>query len=167
MADKTRTVRGTLNAVDPGVIVAAANYSALDVFSNHATTGTHWVFANPGRNEGGAGIIRHATIIANAPAMVAKVRLWLFNAAPTTTVKNDNVAFDLKAADRAKVIGYFDFPALVDVGDVAYAQNSAINLPFKLADGSTSLYGITQFIDAEVNEVAGMTVGIELGIEID
>lgn len=167
MADRTRTIRGTLAGVDPGVIPAAANYTALDVFSNNATTGTHWVFANPGRNEGGAGIIRHATVTASAAAMVAKIRLWLFNAAPSASMLNDNVAFDLKAADRAKVIGYFDFPALVDVGDVAYAQNSAINLPFQLAAGSTTLYGITQFIDAEANEAASMTVALSLGIEID
>ena len=83
------------------------------------------------------------------------------NAAPTTSEMDDNAAFNITVVDKTKLIGYIDFPAMVDQGDIGYAQNLDVRLGYKCV-GTANLYGILQILDAETNESAAMTVTIEL-----
>lgn len=162
---KTLTIQATLNALAPA-IAAAGNYAALDVFSNDATAdaGDPFVFAGAARVDGGGGWITRLILTCSATGLLARTRIWFFNAAPTTTEMDDNAAFNITVADRSKVIGYLDLPALADVGDIAYAQNITDRLQFDLPSG-TSLYAIGQFIDAETNEAAAMTMTLEISVE--
>ena len=72
------------------------------------------------------------------PAGMGGFKLYLFDAAPTAIA--DNAAFNLIAADRAKLVGVIQIATPVDVGDTLWSQNDNINLNGKLV--TTSLYGV-------------------------
>ena len=160
-----KRIRGTLNSVSPGVIAAAGNYAALDVISHSATVGVAWVFDAVARGNGLGGYIVGATIASDSAAMVARTRLYLFDANPSGCNFNDNVANSIVIADQAKLLGYIDFPALVDIGTICAAQNITDRLCFKCASGDDAIYGILVFLDAETNETASMTVDIHLHVD--
>lgn len=67
-------------------------------------------------------------------------RLHLYSAAPTAIL--DNAAWDLPSGDRAAYLGYIELGAPVDLGSTLFVQQSSLNKVVKLADGSTSLFGL-------------------------
>ena len=157
-------VQGRLAGMTLPPIPAAGNYAALDVISDSTSAGSLWHFPNCARQNGGGGYIKKLIATASAASMVTRLRLWLFHTGPSASAKEDNAAFDLKAADRQKVTGYLDTTALADVGDVAMGQNFADTLEFVCASDSRDLFGILVAVDAETNEAANMTISLELGI---
>ena len=163
-------IAGTVNGAN--TIEAAGDYAALDVFSQavSAGTGVSWLFSSIARETGGSGTITRALIMSTAETMTARVRLWLFNAAPTTaTEMDDNAAFLLDEDDYTKLVGWIDFPSFERAGaagEVAVALNDTVRLAFKCA-ADANLRGITHFLDAEANEAAGMTVHIRLQATLD
>ena len=162
-------VLGTLSSATAGVIAAAGDYAALDVMSNSATAaaGVAWNFNNIGKTEGASGWIVGLKATASAASMTTRLRLWLFHTTPTASELDDNAAFSLDADDRTKTVGYITLPALVDHGEVAYAQDFDIRVPFFCAVNDRDLYGILQTVDAETNEAASMTVTLELSVVQD
>jgi hypothetical protein len=156
-------ITGTIDGTN--IIAAAGNYAAGDVVSNDADAGEGdpWIFTGIARESGGSGTITKATLECSEDSVVARVRLWLFNAVPTTTEMDDNEAFNYDADDAGKFIGWITFPALVDAGEVsvAFTKDGDLPLPFKCV-GSANLWGITQFLDAETNETASMTFRLKL-----
>lgn len=164
VGSNTAFVRATLNAVSPGVIAAAGDYGALDVLSQSASNGVgvHWVLPSIARVSGYGGVIKRIIATLSVAAVTAQLRLHFFNAAPTTTEKDDNAAFLLDADDRAKYLGYIDLPALATSGssEVSFAQIST-EFAFKCV-GTTDLYFIVQTIGAFTNETAGMTLDFQV-----
>ena len=154
-------VQGTVAGAT--AIAAAGDYAANDILSDSTSAGVSWLFSNLARISGGSGIVTRAVVTCSVEAFAPRLRLWLFNTTPTTTSLNDNVAFSLDADDRTKVIGYLDFPAMADAGEVSYAQNVDVRLALK-AVGSAHIYGVLQTLDAITNESAGMTITLELHI---
>lgn len=77
--------------------------------------------------------------VAAVPAGMTTFRLHLYDASPTAIL--DNAAWDLPAGDRTAYLGYIDLAQMADVGSTLYVQNDQVNKQFKLASGSTSLYG--------------------------
>lgn len=77
--------------------------------------------------------------VAAVPSGMTSFRLHLYDAPPTAIL--DNAAWDLPAGDRTAYLGYIDIGTIVDVGSTLYVQADQINKQFKLAAGSTSLYG--------------------------
>lgn len=155
-------VQGTCDGAN--ALAAAGDYAANDVLSNDAGAGAGdpWLFTGLARVSGGSGIISRAVITTNVEAFAARLRLWLFNAAPSAaTEQDDNAAFLLDADDKTKLIGYIDFDASADAGEVSVTQNLDVRMAFK-AVGSANIYGILQTLDAITNETAGMLVTIEL-----
>lgn len=163
------SVRATLNAVSPGVIAAAGDYAANDVLSQSATNdaGVHWVFANAARVAGGSGWITKVRATCSVDALTPRLRIWLFDADPATSEKDDNAAFNLTAADRAKWIGCVDLPALSDAGAISVTQNTTERFRFVCASGSRDLLAIVQTLDAITNESASMTLDIHATIDQD
>lgn len=161
-----QTIQATLNALAP-VIAAAGDYTAGDVLSDAVTdtTGHPFVFAGAARTAGGGGWIVRLMLTLSVDAAVPRTRWWFFNAAPTTTEQDDNAAFDLTVADRTKLVGYIDLPALADAGHVAVAQNISDKLAYRCAGSGTSLFSICQTLDAFTNEAAGMTATVEIQVE--
>jgi hypothetical protein len=74
------------------------------------------------------------------PTGMTTMRLALYDAAPAAIL--DNAAFDLAAADRAKFLGFVDLGTVVDEGSTLFVQTDSLSKQVKLADGSTSLFGV-------------------------
>lgn len=152
-------IQGTVGGAT--TIAAAGDYAANDIISNDAAAGVAWLFTGLARVSGGTGTVYRANITGSVDALVPRLRLWLFNSDPSNSTRNDNAAFSIDAADRTKIIGYIDFPAMADAGGISYTQNITDRLGFA-ASGSANVYGILQTLDAFTNESAGMTVTIGL-----
>ncbi len=102
-------------------------------------------FTNIGPS-GGFIRIRGTRLRIDAAAIISgftTMRLHLFDAAPDAIA--DNAAWDLSSAgDRGKYKGYLDLGTAVDLGSTLYVEvnGSALDKLIKLADGSTSLFGV-------------------------
>jgi len=155
------SIEGTVAGAN--TIAAAGDYAAGDVLSDSTSAGVAWRFVNAARVSGGAGIVFNAEINCSVDALVPRFRLWLFNSDPSNSVRNDNAAKSIVAADRAKIIGFIDFPAMIDIGTVSFAQNTESRVGFT-ASGSADIWGILETLDAFTNESASMTINIRLQI---
>lgn len=160
MADVSIGVLGTVGGAN--TIAAAGDYAANDVVSNNATTGSAWLFPNLARSPGGSGLIISAVITGSVEGLVPRMRLWLFDSNPSGSELRDNVARSIVVADRSKLLGKIDFPAMADIGTVSEADNSDIRLSYTAAAGSQDIYGILETLDAFTNESASMTITIRL-----
>ncbi len=154
------TVSGTQVTISVTKAVAAAgNYDAEDVISEHATTGTSWLFAAIARANGASGLIIKAQLICETTALTPRCTLFLFTAAPTSML-NDNVANTaLLHADLANYVGKIDFPAMEDLGgdsEAVATPSTTGNLPlsFTCAAGADDLYGVLVTRDAITGETA-------------
>ena len=122
-------------------------YSVQDVVSNSTTTPTILTFANCFLEPGGHADIVKARVFTNsATAMLgAVIRLHLYHTAPDAVA--DNAQFPLLWANRARRVGFIDFPALATAGtgsDAASALWGTETLPLRVnaAAGSKSLFAI-------------------------
>jgi hypothetical protein len=140
-------------------VAAAGNYSAEDVISEHATTGTAWIFTDIARQEGASGYITRAQALCETTGQVQRLTLYVFKALPTC-VLNDNVASTcVLHADAGNYIGRIDFPALEDLGgdsEAVCTPSTTGNLPlaFTCAATSRTLWGVLVTRDAFTNETA-------------
>lgn len=161
-------VQKTAACDSANLLAAAGDYAANDVLSNDATNGAGdpWIFSNAGRIASGSGVILGADIKTSVEAFAVRVRVHLFNAAPTTSEMDDNAAFAVDLDDRAKYLGYFDFPAMTDAGEFSFAQADGINKSFN-TDASGHLYAILQTLDAATNESAGMSLWVTIRVNQD
>lgn len=157
-------IAATLNGAAP-VIAAAGDYAANDVLSDDADNGEGhaWLFAGAARVSGGGGWIVRVIATFSVDGLVPRLRVWFFNANPSASELDDNAAFSIAVADRSKLIGYIDLPALADAGAISVAQNIADKLPYTCA--ASDLYAIVQTLDAFTNESAGMTATLRIQVE--
>lgn len=162
----SKIIRGTLNAVDPGVLAAAGDYGALDVLSHSATVGVPWQFAGMARAVGRGGVITKMAVECSVEAWAAKYRLTLFHTAPTASELDDNLVGAITIAESRNIVAILETTVdSVDLGTVAYGTvTPAVPAPYACAAADTALYGILQTVDAETNEAVGMTIGIALTV---
>ena len=121
-------------------------YDALDVVGEGVAV--NLVFANAGPS-GGQVIINSISMrcdVNAVPSGMSTYRLHLYNAAPTAIA--DNTAYNFPEGDRAKYLGYVDIPTPTDMGDTLWSESNGLGKIVKLADGSTTLYGILQTLGA-------------------
>ena len=121
-------------------------YTALDVvgtdpaanmtFATGLATGTGFVIF-------GARLRIDAAAI---PAGMTSFRLHLYTSAPTAIA--DNAAFGLIAGDRAKYLGYVEISGVLGLGATLWAEVDNINFTGKLAEASSTLYGVLQTVGA-------------------
>jgi hypothetical protein len=82
--------------------------------------------------------------VASVPAGMTSFTLHLYDSAPTAIL--DNAVWTVPAGDRTKWLGKIDIgsPAALGVSGAATlgVQADQVNKQFKLAEGSTSLYGL-------------------------
>ena len=152
--EKDTVVRGVSKTISvTKEIAAAAGHSAEDVMCENATTGTPWTFAAIFRANNTGGYLTKAQAICERTAITARLTLYLFNATPTSELR-DNVANTAPIhADAAKYLGKIDFPALEDLGgdSVAAATSSTTgNLPLWVdaASDADDIIGILVSRDA-------------------
>jgi hypothetical protein len=111
------------------VSVAANAGSAIHEFTNAGPAGgSIWVTAADLK-----------VYLDAVPASMTSYRLDLYDASPTAIL--DNAAFSLVAGDRTKHLGYIDLGSPVDRGATLAVQTD-VGKAFKLATGSTSLFGL-------------------------
>jgi hypothetical protein len=141
-------------------VAAAGNYTALDVISEHATTGTSWLFSAIARANGAYFLISKIKILIETSSQVQRLAMQLYNALPTCNL-NDNVAnTGVVAADTAKWQGTVIMPALMDIG--GYSETTLVpgtypgSLPllFKCGSSADDIYGVLVTLDDFTNETA-------------
>lgn len=122
-------------------------YTAGDVVSNSTVTTVLMAFANAARKVGGSGRIVKARLLTDLKTHAAQMRLYLFTVAETgVSVPVDNLPMTTIYADRAKRLGYIDFPITKDDADAAnstgaYAEAEVL-LDFVAAVADTVIYGL-------------------------
>lgn len=148
-------------------------YAALDVISNSTSAPTVLTFAGMARANGGTGTIVRARLMTDLKTCTARMRLHLFNTAPTAIA--DNSPYLLLYANAANRIGSIDFPALGTEDstnstaaaamrpsyDGAY---SAPQLWYKTKSDETALYGLLETLDT-FTPASAQNFYIELGAD--
>ncbi len=157
-------VTGTLvrPADTPGV------YHVDDEINTHTTVPTYITFTDVARTNGGGGTILVCMKRTNNVAATSQVRLYLYNVAPTPN--GDHTPFIQLWADREKEIGYVDFPSPNIAGtgsDMACAQVSAINIPFKCGAATKNLYGRARVIAAGAAPISAQNYEFTLRSLVD
>ena len=92
--------------------------------------------------------------------MTATYRLHLFDANPSASMLNDNVAKAMDNDDRGKYLGFITFSAAADEGEFSRAQTLDIQLG--VVPAVNTLYGILEDTSGETAETVGMTITIKL-----
>ncbi len=151
-------------------LASASAYSAADVLSEHASTGTVWTFSAIAKVNGGTGYIVKARAICETTAVTPRLTMFLFSTAPTST-NNDHAANTAVVhADIANYLGKIDFPAMEDLGtgdsETVASPSTYGNLPlaFQCATTADDLIGVLVTRDAFTN-TAGNDMTIVLTVE--
>ena len=119
-------------------------YAANDVVSDSTGTPTNLTIAT-GLTSGSSAIITSARIridIAAIPAGMGGFRIALFSSAPTAI--NDNAAFDLIDADKAKLLDIIDIDTPIDLGSRLWGTTKNINSHIQLATANLYAQLITK-----------------------
>jgi len=105
-----------IEVADEKIVVCSGAYDAGDVVSESTTAGTPWLFRNVVRENGGAGRIHDALVLAQTTAIASVFSMFLHKARPTCALNDDaaNTAFIL--ADKDIAVVRIDFTACDDVG---------------------------------------------------
>jgi hypothetical protein len=139
-------------------------YAALDTMSNSTSAPAVLTFTNVARISGGTGYVVKVRAYTDLSTFTARIRLNLFNAAPTAI--NDNSPFALLYANRAAAIGYIDLPSFATEGtgsDSARSVSADVRLEYATS-GSRNLYAIPEVLDA-ATPASGQNLYFELDCE--
>ncbi len=164
---------GSLNEVsDTQAVAAADNYGVNDVLCSSASTGVAWNFANVVSRNNGNGYITKAQITVETTAQAHRPTLLLYDAIPTSELRDNVTNTGPSDTDRPIYLGKIDFPALESLGvgnsDTLAAPSSptsGIPFGFTCASSDRDLYGILVTRDAFTNETATDDYVITLSIE--
>ena len=132
----------------------ATPYSAYDAIadSTGSPTPTVMIFANMGRAVSQYGYIVGASVIHEKVTVTPRIRLHLWNAAPTPI--NDNAAFALTYAivTNDNYMGFIEFPSMSSESGTDYSRAQRKDqgklLEFVCSASNTSLYGMAETLDA-------------------
>jgi len=146
-------------------------YSAGDVISENASSGTAWTFDAVVHTNGGSGRIVRAAFLDDDTAHTNQVALLLFSVTPTSALNDNGANTAPILADSDNFIGSIDFDASKDFGTgfsfaVATEGNSKLPMPFRCEEGDDAIYGILVAVDA-LTPTSGEVFRINLDIEQD
>ncbi len=122
--------------------------SAEDVLSEATSVAaTSLVFTVVGRYNVGSGFIVRAQALCETTNVTPRLSLYLFNALPTSELRDNVANTAVLNADIGNYVGRIDFPAMDDLGGDSSAlctPSTYGNLPLAFTCGSstTSLWGI-------------------------
>jgi hypothetical protein len=146
-------------------------YAAGDVINESTSAGTGWVFADSVTTPGGTGVIKRVYI--NDSAYVAtnlSAELFLFDT--VVGVDNDNAAFTPTDAEMLTCVAVVPVSTgrpgdiTAGAGGNSLLESADVNIPFKCASGSTTLYGVLVARNAYV-PVSGEIFTIRVIIQQD
>ena len=131
-------------------------YAANDVINNSVTAPALITFTNASRIAGGTGDIVKALLYTTGTTLTARLRLWLYPY--VANALNDNAQLNLSLMAPDWRVGYIDFPALSIDGTASqvgkamvtagWVPTTTLPLSYACADGSTTLYGMLETLDA-------------------
>ena len=124
-------------------------YVVDDVLSDNTVAPTLLTFSDVARVNGESGWVISAVMVTDrAEEIRPQVRLMLFDTAPAA--QNDNAQFAPTDADALRVVGWIDFNAYQDgaVNTIYFVNN--LDVGFRCATGSRSMYGIPVMKNAYV-----------------
>ena len=144
-------------------------YAAGDAVTDSTTVPTALLFPNCAGQAGGSGLILSALLIDSFnQATKGQFELWLFTSPPVAD--NDNAVFTPTDAECRTLVGVVQLssPFVGDAtsgtgGNCAY-QATGLNLPFRAASGTASLYGLLVVRNA-YTPGSGERFDISLGIQ--
>lgn len=146
-----------------------AAYIALDTIANSTSAPTVQSFAGFQPYAGVSGYIVKAQAATDQKTCTARLRLHLFNVAPTAI--NDNSPYLTLYANIAARVGTVDFPALAtedptnSTQAIATAVPGSGNLPLAyLCASDSTLYMLLETLDA-FTPANGQSFTIKLGLE--
>lgn len=127
----------------------ANDYAANDAVSNSTSAPAYLTFADIARVNGGSGYIMEAYAAHEKASVTPRLRLHLFNVAPTPINDNAALAFTYAIVGAAGYLGYVDFDAMTTNGgtDFSKSQMTKIGKTFTCASASRALYGMVQTLD--------------------
>lgn len=116
-------------------------YVANDVIANSTSAPANLTIAT-GMKKGSSILITSARIRIDGhtsiPTGMGNFRVALFNSAPTAI--NDNAAFDVIDADKAKLLDYIDIDTPILLKSRLWGRKNSINSHIKLLDTSATFY---------------------------
>lgn len=166
-------VAGVALTVGQIVVVSAAftrpadttAYAAQDAVADSTSAPTVRTFTAAARVNGGSGYIMKARLMTDQSTNTARLRLHLYNAAPTAI--NDNAPQTLLWANRAARVGVITFNALATeaTGSTGAETLDIVDrLPFVCAGGDSNLYGLLETLDT-FTPASGQNFYLELTID--
>ena len=157
---------------DTQAVAAADNYGINDVLCSSASTGVVWNFADVVSRNGGNGYITKAQITCETTAQAHRLTLLLFDATPTSELRDNVTNTGPSDTDRPNYLGKIDFPALESLGAgnsdtlaIPSSPTSGIPFAFTCASADVDLYGILVTRDAFTNETVDDDYVITLSVE--
>ena len=125
-------------------------YAANDVIADSTTAPTILSFANIARSVGGQSYIVKARVLTDQKTCTARMRLSLFQTAPTTI--NDNAPKTRLWTNRVISLGSIDFDPMTteDATNSTAASSMWTSAPINIVcdAASTTIYGILSTLDA-------------------
>lgn len=141
-----RLIRVQASFTRPG---DASPYAANDAVANSTSAPAALSFPAIARIEGGSGYLVGAEVSHEKAAVTPRLRLHLFNTAPTPYNDNAALAMTYAVVAAASYLGFIDFDAMTTLAGTDYskAQNATVRLPFVCAAGNKTLYALLQTLD--------------------
>lgn len=122
-------------------------YAAGDVINESTSAGTTWTFAEVVRTPGGTGTIKRV-FIDDSAYVATNLSCELFLSTAAITADNDNATFTPTDAEMQTVVAVIPvstaYPGDLTsgAGGNSLLSSAAVDIPFKCAAGSTTLYGV-------------------------
>jgi hypothetical protein len=143
-------------------------YAVGDTISESSGAGTVWTFPGFAREAGKGGTLVGASLIISTDQSIKlDSELWLFDAAPTTTL-NDNVAWAPTDAEMKTLLGIVFFPAaLWKAGSGnGCVDLDALSKAFQCVAAGSAIYGVLRAANAYV-PTSGEEITIRLHVAQD
>ena len=164
-----RTIEVSVEKTRPSNTTA---YTAEDVFSEDASSGTAWTFDAVVPDAGAGGQIVKAMVACDDTNIVPVMTMYLTNVTPLGNL-NDNGANTnpVYATEVDNYQGRLDWPAMEDLGGMSEAVLSSADtklpLHFTTASGDDALYGVLVVRDAAHTPTIAAKMTVTLTIEPD
>ena len=152
MVAKSSSNSGIVQVAVTKALAAASAYSAVDVLSEDAGSGTAWTFSAVTATDGAGGYITGAVARSESEAVSPRLTLHLWNVIPTNCNLDDNGASTAPSPSDSGYLGIIKFGAMEEWGDDSVSMLSSgegkLPLPFLCAAAANDLFGVLVTEDA-------------------
>lgn len=123
------------------LVVSVAPAVSVTPYSTGDVIGSKMTFDGFGRLAGGTGMAQMVGVHSKS-AQTFACDLVLFHTDPAASTFTDNSPLAINVADFDKVLGVAHITDWTNLGTVSFAEVLSLAMPYKVATGATSLYGV-------------------------